>query len=352
VAAPGRVDWENRARLAAVYGKVPAGKRLAVTVASPDELEIELVDAASRTPDATVPVPVPAKVTRYHPVVRQFRERVERHEVSRASLPRALRILQGLVAEAERRGYRAELATGVEEGGYGHRSGWSGSKHDHVVLRVGDCVAAVRVTEEGLPSRAFWEHKHRSYSYGSGGRGRWTLPPLSEYEANASGRLCLELVTGFGGHGRTAKWADRQSRALEDKLPELLHELETRAAEQQERRRQAEREAEERKKAWKAAMQRARERHAEHRRREALRAEIAQWQHVQLVRSYCDAAAAAHGGVTETAEWIAWSGGYADAHDPLRTAPRAPAAPESVPAEELRPFLDDWAPYEPHRRRW
>lgn len=43
----GEVDWENRARLAAVHGKVPAGKRLAVTVTSPEELQIDLVDAAA-----------------------------------------------------------------------------------------------------------------------------------------------------------------------------------------------------------------------------------------------------------------------------------------------------------------
>jgi hypothetical protein len=147
-------------------------------------------------------------------------------------------------------------------------------------------------------------------------------------------------------------WADRRSWTLEDKLPELLQELETRAVEQEERRRDAEREAQERKRAWEAAMERASERYVEHLRGEALRAEVAQWQHVQQVRAYCDAAEAAHGDVPETAEWIAWARRYADAHDPLGAAPRAPAAPESVPAEELQPFLDGWSPYGPERHGW
>jgi hypothetical protein len=220
----GEVDWENRAHLAAVYGKVPAGKRLAVTVALPDELQIELVDAAHGAPDAAAPVPVPAKVGRHHPVVRQFRERAERHEVSRAALPRALRILQGLVVEAERRGYRAELAPAREQPRHG-RSGWSGSKHGHVLLSVGECTAAVRVTEDGLPSRAHWEYTHRSYSYGPRGRKPVDAAAADRVRGQRDRAAVPEFVTGCGGYGRPAKWADRQSWALDDKLPELLQSL-------------------------------------------------------------------------------------------------------------------------------
>jgi hypothetical protein len=79
------VDYENRARLAERYRKVPAGKRLVVTAVD-SELEIALVDA----PDAgsaaeLVPVTVPEQIGRYHPAARVFRDRRARHEVGRSA---------------------------------------------------------------------------------------------------------------------------------------------------------------------------------------------------------------------------------------------------------------------------
>jgi hypothetical protein len=70
----GEVDYANRAELAQRYGKVPAGKHLRVTNVSPDELQIELVDGPDEPAVALQPVPVPDRVSRYHPVVRQFKD--------------------------------------------------------------------------------------------------------------------------------------------------------------------------------------------------------------------------------------------------------------------------------------
>jgi hypothetical protein len=71
----GSVDYENRARLAERHRKVPAGKRLTVSVME-DELEIRLVETPERTaPPALVPVVVPERVARYHRAARRFRDR-------------------------------------------------------------------------------------------------------------------------------------------------------------------------------------------------------------------------------------------------------------------------------------
>jgi hypothetical protein len=50
------VDYASRARLAQRYGKVPAGKRLAVSVLSSAELEIKLVEAPGQPDGGLVPV--------------------------------------------------------------------------------------------------------------------------------------------------------------------------------------------------------------------------------------------------------------------------------------------------------
>jgi hypothetical protein len=291
---------------------------------------------------------VPAKVSRYHPVVKEFRERSERHEVSRAALPRVLRILQGLTVEAERRGYEVALAqpTGDPES---RRGAWSGGRHGHILITVRGHAAALRVSEEGLQSRTYWEDKNRTYSRT---HGEYRSPPLSEYEANGTGRIGIEPATGYGMSRSSLKWADRRSGTLEEKLPLLLRDLERRAAASEHRQREVECRAIERERQWQAAVDRARERHVEHHRGELLRGEAARWREAEQIRAYCDAAEAAYPDDRSTAAWVAWGRRHADQLDPLHTAPQMPSAPapESVPPEELRPFLEGWSPHGPDGR--
>lgn len=88
------IDYERRARLAERNGRVPPGKRLSVTFLPHGEMQIDMVDAPAGTTLDLRPVPVPHHVARYHPVVGAFRKPADRHEVSRAVLPRVSRILQ------------------------------------------------------------------------------------------------------------------------------------------------------------------------------------------------------------------------------------------------------------------
>lgn len=103
---PGAVDYEQRARLAERHGKVPAGKRLVVHRLPYPELRIDLVDVPEGAEALLRPVPVPDRLVRPHPAVVAFREASDTLQVSRAAISRAGRILQGLVVEAERRGYK------------------------------------------------------------------------------------------------------------------------------------------------------------------------------------------------------------------------------------------------------
>jgi hypothetical protein len=73
-----------------------------VKTASAEELLIELVTDQSvevkgdDLAPALAPVAVPARLSKYHLVAREFRDRSSLHEVSRKALPRTLRIVQAL----------------------------------------------------------------------------------------------------------------------------------------------------------------------------------------------------------------------------------------------------------------
>jgi hypothetical protein len=258
-------------------------------------------------------------------------------------MPRVLRILQGLVVEAERRGHQA--ATPPDAVLRDYRPVWSGPTNGHLEITCDGYTAAVRIREEGLAYRVA-----TTGSYVNGqGAGR-AVTSLREYEKGATGRLSIAIVSGYSEGHRLAAWADRKSWTLEDKLPELLREIEIRAAEDRHRREIAEREAIEREHAWRAAMITARERHAEHRQAAALDERVAAWRRTEEIRAYCDAAEPRHGGDIEAVAWVAWARRHADALDPLRTPPQSLPAPKNVTAEDLRPFLDGWDPYGPYRR--
>lgn len=123
--AHGGVNWRQRAYAAQRDGKVPAGKRLSVSWTNAG-FEIELLDGETGNELGAEAVPVPARLSKYHPVAREFRDRTNLHEVSRKALPRVLRIVHALAKEAERRGHRLACVR-VREDSYG-RSEWKPSQ--------------------------------------------------------------------------------------------------------------------------------------------------------------------------------------------------------------------------------
>jgi hypothetical protein len=359
------VDFERRAQLAQRHGRVPPGKRLNVTVASRDELEIELVDAPGHAGGRAelVPISVPEKVGRYHPAARQFRGFSERHEVSRAQLPRATRIIHTIAVEAERRGWSAQ-ASSESKNGYG-RSDWTGTKDGHLLITAGGYDFRVRLQEEGVHTRGRWEEevaRYRdvspdSYFY------RDRQLPRGPYDARGTGRLKLELHAGgrWTLSGRQSRWADRPSWMLESRLSYVLREIEERivevdhAAEQQRIAAEkaadaARRAAEEREQTWRVLMQEAEKRLVESSRAARLREQSEAWRTTQALRQYCVAIEAAHGDRPETAEWVAWVRGYISRLDPLATPPEMPENPEVTP-EALQPHLPDgWSALGPDQR--
>jgi hypothetical protein len=128
-----------------------------VKTASAEELLIELVtdrnlevDAGDAAP-AQAPVAVSARLSEYHRVAQEFRDRTSLHEVSRKALPRTLRIVQALAVEAERRGYDVACVR-LSEDGYG-RSDWKPARDGQLVFTINGYALKVRMWEKGAGQR-------------------------------------------------------------------------------------------------------------------------------------------------------------------------------------------------------
>lgn len=361
----GAVDYENRARLAEVYGKVPQGRRLVVTVVSPDEVQIELVEASGPLTGQAelVPIPVPEQIGRYHAAARQFRDRTERHEISRALLPRATRIIHAIAVESERRGWSAQ-APPESKNGYGNLD-WTGAKDGHLAISANGHHFWLRLQEEGVHTRGMWEGEVLRYRNVSPDWYPGRTLPSGPYDADAASRLKLELNPSLHWmhSGRQSRWADRQSWALEERLPHLFREIEERIAlaesREEERRIAAEkaaeaakREAEERERQWHILMAQAAERLVEDKRGNELRAQAAAWKEAETLGRYCSALEESYGDGRETAEWVRWARVHIDSLDPLRRgAPAMPDLPEATP-EALQSYLPDgWSAHGPEHQR-
>ena len=339
-AAEDGIDYEQRARLAQQHGKTPAGKRLTTHYVD-GELEIRLEDAIPGTEVAVLPVPVPLRLTRPHPVAKRFRDDTAKHLVSRAQMPRCVRIIHALATEVERRGHAiANVSDPPKQSG---RDRWK-NDDGHLIVTIRGHNYRLKVLEEKVGNRGAFDAEteyRRGYAHPQ------YLSPRTRtrYDADATGRLQISC-DGYGRRGgRAATWADRRSWTLEDKLPELLQELEVRAAEDDQEAIERQRKAEERQRQWELAMDVAKQRFLEHHRAKVLQAQVGAWQEALRIRSYLAALEERYGDHPDSAEWIAWIRNHVDKSlDPLGSPPAMPVEPEIKP-EDLKPFLGRLSPY-------
>jgi len=328
------------------WNKVPNGKRL-VTDLNGGELEIRLVDAPEGSVIAAAPVPVPERLPKPHAVARAYRDDTKRHCVSRASLSRAVRVVHALANECERRGCEiGKLSPDPPpRRGYAHRSMKGGADFE-IVLR--GHRYPLHLSEEKVPLRGVWEDE-QSWRKND----RYHALPRDDrfagrYDKDGTGRLTINL-DGYSREGRQCSWGDRRSWTLEEKLPEILREIEVRAVEDDHRAEEERRKAEERQRQWELAMERAKERFIESFRGKALRAQTTAWQEANELRSYLAALEESYGDEPDAVEWIEWVRGFIARLDPLNRAQTMPE-PAEISAEDLKPFLGGLSPYGP--RGW
>ena len=338
----GAPDYEQRVHAAQRFGKVPEGKRLRIDWVQGGELEIRLEDAPKGTNVATAPVPVPKRIGRVHPVARTFRDQTDRHEVSRVALPRCVRIIHGLAAEVEKRGF---TASNVAQSRGAARNDWT-PKDGHLTIEIRGHHYGLRISEEKVLLRGPWDAETRRRAEAR--YALWHSPrPMRNYDSQATGKLTITLDHGYSREGRPSTFADRKTWTLEDKLPDLLRELEIRVAEDDHRDQEAKQRADERQRQWELAMERAKEDFLEAYRAKVLDQEVLAWQRTTSIRRYLAALQETQGDAADENEWMIWIRQYLQRLDPTRARPELPSMPERIPLDELRPFLNGLSPYGP-----
>ncbi|WP_245600856.1 hypothetical protein [Streptomyces sulphureus] len=349
ISAPTEEEVTERRRVidfAKRHGFVPEGKRIEkMREFNPDrDLQISLLNGPhpntnKQSPVETPTVPVPSQLRSPHPVVAALREDRDRLVMPAAMRRRALLLLQGLAAEAVRRGHQVKEHPVADY----HRShayySYNGqyipsrySRHEgEVTLDVGDFTYTVTIKKEF---------------------------PQSE-DAERASKLVIDL--GYGRSDRRRQWGDRKRWKLEDVLGAVLQEVETRAVEDAQRKVDEERARTDRKVRWQEAMDRAKEKAVEAQLASALTEQARKWREATALRDYCEAlehrlAQAGEDEEEEAAsarEWLTWAHGYIQRLDPLHRLPTKPPPQEPKP-EELKPYLKGWGPHGPeaHDSPW
>jgi hypothetical protein len=338
-----RREWRRAIHAAHGSAQIPAGMRLRHQGRDRGDLILwfEAIDAAPRDEPA-VTVPVPMSLQRPHPLIAAARS-VKRDRdgwvdtrrqagtlhlrVSADSVGRALRLVQGLVDEALRRGYNVDQIDSYGcAGGLGVYIGGHG-------LEVAVSEETKRVPHE--PSKS---------ELADAARYSWHRIP--EWDHVPSGRLVLK--SGHSSYATTLA-TDRQRWRIEDRLGNAMAELESLAAIAEERRREAVERETARQRTWEVAMVRARDRFDEHQRVDWLGAQLRAVRHARDIREFVTAAGGDASLADDVTEWLSWAADYADRIDPLRSGITPPSLREPS-RDDLRPFLDGLSPYGPTAR--
>jgi hypothetical protein len=343
--AEGGVNWRQRAYAAQRHGKVPEGKRLVVSRGR-EGFVIELVDGQTGKELGDEQIHVPARLTKYHRVARRFRDHTGLQQISRKALSRALRIIHALAVEIERRGHRIECANAPQTDRYG-RHERNAKDSAHLLVTVNGHEIGLRIYEKGVGLRSTWEEQKAYYEENRLNFRLGYLPSRpTAYDKDATGQLNISLL-GYSPRRQTT-WGDRKRWKLDDRLGQVLRELETQAVEAEERRLARERGEAERQRQWEAAMANAKRRFIEDHQLDVLRRRVQGWQEADAIRAYCGAVEKRHGQAATQADTAAWLRLAREHADRLQRLPTMPVDPE-ITNEDLKAYLGSWNPYGPGR---
>ncbi|MGW5442754.1 hypothetical protein [Streptomyces asiaticus] len=245
-------EWRRVVNYAKRHGLEPAGRRIEKVPYGGPGLELFLAEgphpnARSQRPKAAGGlVPVPARLGHLHPVVAALRNDESRLVMPSVLRRRSLLLLQGLAAEAVRRGYEVRKARSSffpREGG--------------VDVAVDGFAYIVTIRQEFPEST----------------------------DPGRSARLVVELAHGLTS--RPGRWRDRKSRTLEEALGVIVGEIEARAVEDARRRRDEQQARAERELRWQEAMDVAKEQAVREQLAQVLREEAGCWEEAAALSAYC-----------------------------------------------------------------
>lgn len=282
-------------------------------------------------PSPAAAVRVPAALRNPHPVVAALRDDRRRLGLTASVRGRALRVLQALATEAERRGWSVREVK-MRRNEYGYH--WLDSRN-HLIVETGEASVGVRILQQKdrSPHTPTGEELDRQQRWGSN-------PP--KYDHTPNEYLRIEIDSRW--NGRQHSWSEGVRGPIDRKLPAILDEIEYRHAEGQEHRLEALRVEEEREQRRLEAVERAKVLLRESHRAEVLAKQVADWRYACQLREYVEA-------MTERAasdpdsderravlEWVEWARAHVETIDPLHGELRLPDDPHPSP-EALSPFL-------------
>ena len=294
------------------------------------------------------PVPVPERVGRYHPAVKEFMANKQWQYVTKEHVPRAARILQAIASEAERRGI--EIVAPSKKPDDRHYRTANATEHGNLWFYTDYGYYGIEIKEvAGTGAKKFrdlgmsWQQIDRLPSW-IGRRG---------WEFISTGRLQITQGTSLGGYGETHV-GDARGTALEDKLPEVFMRFDTWMLEQAERARLEQLAEEKKQRDWEAAMENAK---AEYYIAERWKYFVSLAEQDERFQRFRDFLARAEDAISElpSEQRFAASGFLSEIeatmrrHDPL-SSPELLAPQISPPKpEDLKPYLRGWSPYGAHR---
>lgn len=326
--------WRNLANSAVRFGKAPAGHILKVESGKDWHTTIITAEPLPEwVPTVATDIPVPATTRSLHPTVRELDKTNRRLPSKKPTRQRALRILDAIVAEAERRGYTPQI---IPTTGYGS---------DTLAIVIHGHAIGVSLDEQTdatphIPTKTERRDADR-YS--------WTRTP--EYDYTSSGRLTIRITTGT--LVTQDKFGDGKKQHLETRLGAVLHEIELRAAAAQHQQEEQVRREREHKERWQRAYDHAIKaaRH-EHRVSTLLKQQEA-WRRARDLTDYLDTLEQHTRTLTDTdqdtaLEWITWARQTADTLNPLNQPLGIPEDPD-FSSKDLEPYMRGFPPYPPSR---
>lgn len=293
------------------------------------------------------PVPVPERVGKYHPAVKEFIADKDWQYVTKEHVSRAARILQAVATEARRRGFAVVPHSKKPQNLY--RTANS-VEHGNLWLETEYGLYGVEIKEiSGSGSRKFndlgltWDQQRRYPA--------WIRRRNREFVS--TGRLQLGQGTSLSGYGETYL-SDARGTTLEEKLPEVFVRFDTWMLEQAERKRLETLAKERRKRNWEAAMADAK---AEYFIAERWKHFAALAEQDKQFRQYKDFLARAEALIDRlpSEQRFAAAGFLSEIEATLKRRDPLVSPEHLIPevpdpkAEDLKPHLHGWSPYGPER---
>lgn len=298
------------------------------------------------------PVPVPERVTRYHPRVKAYLADRDRQMVSREHVARAGRILQAIADEAPRRGVEVVAPGSAGRPPLVDAYGTRDTGRSHLTLRAPAGTYTVRIQEVYAPSttpvpRRYWNQRST--------RAAWLDDRQFEFVSTG----ILELVVEGPGMGYSGGYRIRDSATmtLDERLPRVFRRIELHRLEAEHQAQEQERAAAERRRRWDAAMAAAKARYDEQARWEAFEESSSEWHAIRRHREFLVAARQAVTTVDGPRRdallaHLDFAERRLDAADPVRSPDLLlPRIREPQP-DDLKPYLDGWSPHGPDEGRW